>query len=84
MKRIFTLALLLSLLLALLSFNVASTKAASPHTCGGWSVVSSPNVGNEDYLDQLTQVPGTNDLWAAGISSPRINSRASTLIEFYC
>ena len=49
-----------------------------------WKIIPSLNVGGENDLNQVVQVAGTNDLWAVGTSSPRINSLAQTLTEFYC
>ncbi len=64
--------------------RLASSQKAASQTCGGRSVVSSPNVGSmNNALMGVTAVSG--DVWAVGYSTRSGNpALPQTLIEFYC
>lgn len=54
------------------SFSLAGTAlAASSPSCGGWSVVSSPNIGTK--LNELSSIAAisANDMWAVGSTGHR-------------
>lgn len=47
-----------------------------------WSIVASPNPAIQDYLNGVTRVPHSSQLWAIGYGYS--GSVTQTLIEFYC
>ena len=63
----------------------ASVKAAVPSSCGGWSVVASPNHGaDSDYLNGVAAV-SANNVWAVGgyVTNGGPNSVDRSLIEHW-
>lgn len=74
------LVIFLAAILALFSFHSAGAAAASPITCGTWSVVSSPSPFTLSFLSSVAAVSPT-DVWAVGDG---VNGTTShTLIEHW-
>ena len=49
-----------------------------------WKVVSSSNVGIDTFLQAVTPIPGTSELWAVGSYHQTLHTVSQTLTEFYC
>jgi len=50
-----------------------------------WNIIATPNLGSiESMFSGLTQVPGTNQLWAVGLyANPNQSNTIQTLTEFW-
>jgi len=49
-----------------------------------WKVVSSSNVGIDNFLQAVTPIPGTSELWTVGSYHQTLHTVSQTLTEFYC
>lgn len=69
----------------LLNTGGSSTRTLIEHWNGTkWSVASSPSVGSgSNFLSGVTDMPGTNTLWAVGYYYDSSNSHPRTLTEYY-
>src|SRR6266487_4199239 len=67
--------------------NTQNNEVGNPQTLiehwdgTSWSAVSSPNPGSNNILYAVTRVPGTNQIWAVGLSYN--NNLNQTLIEHW-
>jgi hypothetical protein len=48
-----------------------------------WAIVSSPNPGMNNVLENVVRIPGTNNLWAVGYTVDTTRNITSALIEYW-
>ena len=81
MKHLKRNMLVLTIVLVTLLTAKGEVTRAAPLTCGGWSVVSSPNAGVAyNYLDGVVGI-STSNVWAVGNSHATFGGPSQTLIE---
>ncbi|HJT57009.1 MAG TPA: hypothetical protein VJ761_10970 [Ktedonobacteraceae bacterium] len=65
-----------------LFLQVGTASAASPSSCGSWSIVSSPDSGLYDELDGVAAI-SANDVWAVGFLTLPNPGGTQTLIQHW-
>jgi hypothetical protein len=72
----------LAIVLVGLFIRGGTAAAASPSSCGGWSIIASPNAGLYDELDGVS-VLSANDVWAVGYITALNGTDNQTLIQHW-
>src|SRR5438132_2657024 len=72
----------LAIVLVGLFLRGGTAAAASPSSCGSWSIIASPDAGLYDELDGVTAI-SANDVWAVGYITELNGVNTQTLIEHW-